>query len=96
MFFGVLVYRKIESLDRGAGFISTVLQGQATAEQERGYRRSGSGALAGAAGSSEKICRTVTNFLCEALSMLFRLRLFSRFRNVHGPLGKAVHFLLFQ
>ena len=36
--------QKIESLDRGAGFISTALQGQATAGQEREYRRSCYGA----------------------------------------------------
>ena len=96
MFFGVLVYRKIESLDRGAGFISTVLQGQATAGQERGYRRSGSGALAGAAGSSEKICRTVTNFLCEALSMLFRLRLFPDFVMFMDRLAKRFIFYYFS
>ena len=31
--------RKLNRLDRGAGFISTVGQGQAAAPGERGYRR---------------------------------------------------------
>lgn len=59
----MLRYGQIESLDRGAGFISNPLEGQAAPAEEREHRRSQRFACKPEAGPSEKICRTVTFFV---------------------------------
>ncbi len=57
--------KKINRLDRGAGFKSTSRQGQAAAGNERGDRRSSANAWICGAGSAEKICRTVTKIFVK-------------------------------
>ena len=85
----VVVYRKLNRPDRGAGFISTQLQGQAAAAGEREHRRSAENAWIFQAGSSENICRIVTN-PCGALSEQYGAIIFIAF--TVGSLSRAIRF----
>lgn len=74
MYVCMLGYTQIESLDRGARFITTPMPGQAAVWEERGHRRSRKSCLGPRAGSSENIRRTVTFFVeryQESMGTLF-------------------------
>ena len=87
---------KLNRLDRGAGSISTLRQGQAAAGGERGYRRS-SGKLPGGPvlGRQRTSAGLSQSYFVKRYHWLRRDPPFcgSTFRILHEPLDKAVHFL---
>ena len=87
MYICMLGYMQIESLDRGAVFISSPTKGQAAPSDERDHRRSRRSCLGPRAGLSENIRRTVTFFVERYQESMGTLFLFFRDR-----FGKAVLF----